>query len=207
MRKVWISVAALSLLLGICLAQTPPAFGQAVPQTAAERLTATPEAAPAPQQPNPLVQVQAVLAVAKAQARAKRLEVLKKLEAGEINAQTALEELDKLPASPAQYSQGNVGNAWLSVTLMQGKGNEINIALPLTVVRWIIGEGPKLLPAEVRREIQSEMGFDVANLDLSVFLVALDVLSHISEPTPLFMLRQNGQEISIVVKPGPVMAN
>jgi len=207
MRKVWVSVAALSAFLGICLAQAPAAFGQTDAQTAAEQPVESVESAPAAEQPNPLLQVQAVLAVAKAQSHAKRLEVLKKLEAGEINAQTALEELDKLPASPAQYSQGNVGNAWLSVTLMQGKGNEINFALPLTVVRWIIGEGPKLLPQEVRREIQSEMGYDVATLDLSIFLIALDSLSHVTEPTPLFMLRQNGQEISIVVQPGPPAAN
>lgn len=144
-------------------------------------------------------QVQTMAYALQQEARGKRLAVLKRLEAGEVTAEGALDELDKLPAPSAQFVQGDHPLVWLTVSVEE-ESQEVYVALPLYVVTWLIAEGPKMIPAEYMTGLK-EQGFDIEALNLGPLLVAIGSLSYVEQPTPLFHVKQGAQEIKVMLLP------
>ena len=141
-----------------------------------------------------------------AEAKAKRLEVLKRLEAGETTAEEALEELDALPASLSQYVAADGSDAWLLIAVKESGGhNELNMSVPMSVVRWVVSEGPKMLPQEIREGIQTKMrvpvGGDNLGIDISGILPVVEMLTNVQEELPLLSLKDGENAASIIVKP------
>lgn len=189
----FVAVLALALSARVGFAQTteqPPA--------------ATSEKEEAPSQSSvgtALNQANAAVLAMQQEARAKRLAVLKEVEAGNKTAEQALDELDRLPAAPSQYMSPTGRLAWLRVEVQESQNEKVMIAVPLYVVRWLLVEGPKILPKEMTDRMTGQTGIDFAALDLSGLAMALDALSLVTEPTPLLHVQEGSNLVKITVEP------
>lgn len=148
-------------------------------------------------------QVQAMAYAWKQEAREKRLGVLKRLEAGEITAEEALAELDELPASPAYFRSADKPSAWLVLSINQD-GQEVYVSLPLTLVRWLIAEAPKMIPEAYKTGLK-EQGFDIEALNLMGLAMVVDAFGQVEKTTQVLRIKQGSQEIVILVEPGAPM--
>ncbi len=145
-------------------------------------------------------QVTATVVAKQAEVREDRLAVLKRLQAGELTAEAALDELDKLP-SPAAYYAGSGPSAWIKLDVSEPSAEEVHAALPLTIVRWFIAEAPGLLPPNVTGQMKQQ-GVDLETIDFKGISMMLGALAYATEPTPLFWVKEpGGQEIKVTVVP------
>ena len=57
-----------------------------------------------------------------------------------------------------------------------------------------------MIPPEYKAGLK-EQGFDFEALNLAPLLLALDSLSYVEQPTPIFHVKQGAQEITVMVQP------
>jgi hypothetical protein len=158
------------------------------------------EAAPSPQGlAGALGQVTATAEAMKGQLQQKRLAVLKELEAGTITAEQALQKLDDLPAPPSYYRATGGRSSWLKIEVYEDESDNVMITFPLSMLRWLIVEGPKMLPKEMSDELKEEIGVDLTAIDLSGLALALDALSSVDQMT-LLQVQDGQQRVKIAVE-------
>jgi len=134
--------------------------------------------------------------------RKKRLAILKKVEAGEMKAEQALDALDRLPLPPSHFQRPGERLLWLKAHVSDGQNEEVDFAVPLSLIRWVLVEGPRLVPAPIVEEIKKEgMGMDISALNLSGLALALDSLSQIREKTTLLRIQDGDQIVEVTIEP------
>ncbi len=137
--------------------------------------------------------------------RAQRLEILKQVEKGELTAEDALEKLDRVPKAPGR-SQRPGERAWIRLHVRQGENEEVEFALPLSVVLWVIEEGPKLVPSQVADQLKQQSGMDLRQIDLSSLAGALESLGQVQTEVTLLHVKQGKQEVHVTIEPEPGQA-
>ena len=134
--------------------------------------------------------------------RDKRLAILKKVEAGEMKAEQALDALDRLPSPPSHFQRPGERLLWLKAHVSDGARQEVEFAVPLSLIRWVLVEGPRLVPAPIVEEIKKEgMGMDIRALNLSGLALALDSLSQVRVKTTLLRVQDGDQRVEVTIEP------